>query len=327
MKIFFTFDYELFFGKNIGTLDNCIINPTDELIKIADKYNVKFTFFVDSGYIIKLDEYRKKYPVLDVDYQKITLQIKQLSNIGHDIQLHIHPHWEDSYFDGKKWIIDTTRYRLHKFDEQQVDNIVFRYKKVLTELVGDTVFAFRAGGWCIQPFDKISKALQKHNIWLDSTLYKNGLTLSYTHFFDFRNMPEKTRWKFGNNPLIEDNDGFFTEIPISSIKVSPFFYWKFAFSKKFATSKHKIFGDGSPAGASKKDIFKMLVKPSYSAVSCDGYKSSLLFKAYKNSLVTNNENFVIIGHPKAMSYYALNILSKFIHLNKKQQIFTFGDLK
>jgi len=327
MNIYFTFDYELFFGKNSGTLDNCIIKPTNKLIKIADKYNVKFIFFVDSGYIIKLNEYREKYPILDADYQKITSQIKQLHDQGHDIQLHIHPHWEDSYFDGEKWIMDTTRYRLHQFNEKEIDDIVFRYKKVLTEIVGDRIFAFRAGGWCIQPFDKISKALQKHNIWLDSTLYKNGLNLSSTHFIDFRNMPEKIKWKFSSDPLVEDEKGFFTEVAIGSMKMSPLFYWKFAFTKKFATTKHQMFGDGAPVGASKKDILKMLIKPSYSAISCDGYKSSLLVKAYNQYLKEEKDNFVVIGHPKATSEFSLGMLNEFIKSMILSNILIFKDIK
>jgi len=213
--------------------------------------------------------------------------------------------------------MDTTRYRLHQFNEKEIDDIVFRYKKVLTEIVGDSIFAFRAGGWCIQPFDKISKALQKHNIWLDSTLYKNGLNLSSTHFIDFRNMPEKTSWKFCNNPLLEDKNGFFTELPISSMKMSPFFYWKFAFTKKFATFKHRIFGDGSPVGASKRDIFKMLTKASYSVVSCDGLKSSLLLKSYHNYLKLNQDNFVVIGHPKAVSLYSLAKIDELLNYLQK----------
>lgn len=312
MKIFFTFDYELFFGKNSGSLNNCIINPTNELIKIANKYNVKFIFFVDSGYIIKLDEYRKKYPILNTDYENIISQIKLLSEQGHDIQLHIHPHWEDSFYNGERWNIDTTRYRLHQFNEQEIDDIVFRYKNVLTDLIGNKVFAFRAGGWCIQPFEKISKALMKYNIWLDSTVYKNGLALSSTHYMDFRNMPEKSRWKFSNNPLVEDKNGFFTEIPISSYKLNPVFYWKFALTKKISTSKHQIFGDGTPVGTSKKAIIKALTKSSYSVVSCDGYKSSFLFNAYNYYLDNKYSDFVIIGHPKALSKFSLDKIDKFV---------------
>ena len=70
MNVYFTFDYELFFGSNSGTVQNCILKPTYELIKIAEKHNVKFVFFVDSGFLIKLDEYRKSFPILENDYKK-----------------------------------------------------------------------------------------------------------------------------------------------------------------------------------------------------------------------------------------------------------------
>lgn len=53
-NIIFALDYELFFGKNTGTIENCLISPTDELIKTTDKYGIKYTFFVDSGYLINL---------------------------------------------------------------------------------------------------------------------------------------------------------------------------------------------------------------------------------------------------------------------------------
>ena len=315
MNIYFTFDYELFFGSVSGTVQNCMIKPTNELIKIAEKYNVKFTFFVDSGFLIKLDEYRKKYTILEKDYRDVLEQLQYLDKTGHSLQLHIHPHWEDSHFDGKKWIIDTTRYRLHQFNREEIDSIVDRYKTVLTDIVGNKIFAFRAGGWCIQPFDLIKDALKKHNIWLDSTVYKNGVNLSKTHYFDFRNVPVLNQWRFENDPLIEESDGFFYEIPISASVVSPLFFWKFAITKKFPIQKHKMFGDGIPVGSSNTSIFKMLTSYSYAAVSCDGYKSSLLNKAYRKILKTGNKHFVIIGHPKAISNYSLNKIDTFIKLH------------
>src|SRR4051812_9645404 len=109
MNIFITFDYEIYFGENPGTVDKCIIYPTSELIRIAEKHNVRFCFFVDCGFILKLNEYRKKFPELESDYKAITAQVKYLADTGHDIQLHIHPHWEDSFFDGSKWVMDVTR--------------------------------------------------------------------------------------------------------------------------------------------------------------------------------------------------------------------------
>jgi hypothetical protein len=320
MSIYITFDYELFFGNDTGSVDNCIIKPTQKLIQIANKHNVKLVFFVDSGYILKLDECRKKYPILEVDYQKIISQIKYLSDSGHDIQLHIHSHWEDSYFDGKKWIIDTSRYRLHQFTSAMIDSIVYRYKKVLTDIIGDRVFAFRAGGWCIQPFNKITDALKKHNIWLDSTVFFGGINKSKTHYFNFKNAPKKTQWVFDRDPLVEDIDGFFTEKPIASKIVSPLFFWKFAITKKLYTKKHKTFGDGVPVGIKKIDIVKKLVFPSYMAASFDGYKSNLIHK------YNITDEFVIISHPKALSEFSLHNIDIFIQNNKKY-ITTFSDCR
>lgn len=324
MNIFLTLDYELYFGSNSGSQERSIIYPTNRLLEILDKYNIKASFFVDSGYIIKLDEYIKKYDVLEDDFQNIISQIKSLSEDGHDMQLHIHPHWEDSYYDGTKWVIDTTRYRIHEFSEDEIDDIVYRYKKVLTDIVGDKVFTFRAGGWCMQPFGKLKNALKKHNIWLDSTVFEGGKNDSVTHYFNFINAPKKDVWKFEDDPLVENKNGYFTEIPISSYRVSPFFFWKLALAKKFGGDKHKAFGDGGAAGGSKWDKIRMLTQSTNSVVSIDGYKASYLQDAFdKFKRNKENKNFVIIGHPKAMTEYSLEKLEEFIKHNLDSNFTTY----
>ncbi|MFA5502598.1 MAG: polysaccharide deacetylase family protein [Sulfurovaceae bacterium] len=324
MNIFITLDYELFFGSNSGTQGESIIYPTTRLLEVLNKYDIKASFFVDSGYLIKLDEYRKKHNVLDEDYRKIIEQIKYLSDRGHDIQLHIHPHWEDSYYDGTKWVIDTTRYRIHAFSDEEIDDIVYRYKKILTDVVGGDVFTFRAGGWCMQPFDKLMHALKKHNIWLDSTVFDGGKNDSATHYFDFTHAPKKDLWKFEDDPLIENKNGFFTEIPISSYRVSPLFFWKLAFAKKLGGDRHKGFGDGGAAGGSRWDKVRMLTYSTNSVVSIDGYKASYLQDAFDDfKKQEDNKNFVIIGHPKALSEYSLAKLEEFILDNKNVNFTTY----
>ena len=119
MKIYITLDYEIYFGENHGTVEKCILSPTEELIRIGERTGGKFVFFVDIGFLVKLDEYRKKFPVLEQDYQAVTGQLKRLSELGHDLQLHIHPHWEDSYFNGEKWVINVKRYKLSDFSENE----------------------------------------------------------------------------------------------------------------------------------------------------------------------------------------------------------------
>jgi len=326
-NILITLDYELFFGSKVGTQKNCILYPTDRLVDILDKYDAKATFFIDSGYLVKLEELKEKFPILEKEYQDVITQIKTLDKNGHSIQLHIHPHWEDSYYDGVSWIMNTKRYRLHDFDETEIEDIVFRYKKVLTDIVGDKIFAHRAGGWCMQPFDKLKNAFKRHNIWLDSTVFENGMNNSETHYFDFRNSPKKAEWNFENDPLVEEKNGFFKEFPISAYRLSPLFFWKLVFFKKFGSSEHNGFGDGTAAGGSKKDKIRMLTSFTNSVVSIDGYKSSFLQNAYNIFLKKGYNNFVIIGHPKAMSEYSLKKLEKFIINNRNSKFITIGELK
>jgi len=323
VKIFLTLDYEMFFGSNTGTQERCILYPTELLIKILDTHNIKATFFIDSGYLIQMDKYRKEFPQIEADYQAVIAQIVKLDKNGHDIQLHIHPHWEDTIYDGKRWILDTSRYKLDDFSVSEVEDIVFRYKKVLTDIVGEKIFVFRAGGWCIQPFGKIKKALKKENIWLDSTLFKNGINKSKTHFFDFRGMPEDDEWNFEHDPMVINPNGYFKEVPISSYRVSPLFFLKLILLKKFGGIKHQSLGDGTAAGGSKWDKLRMLIKSTYSVVSMDGVKIDFLDKAYADYKRNHKENFVVIGHPKAFSPYSLDKLDSFLKKHQYEKFTTY----
>ncbi len=323
MNIFITLDYELFFADFSGSVENSIIRPTNALTSIADHFMIKLNFFVDAGYLVRLKHYKDRYPQLQKDYDLITDQIRTLSQNGHDIQLHIHPHWEDTDYDGTQWQMDTSRYRIHAFSKEETMDIVTRYKEALTELVGDRVFAYRAGGWCIQPFTHLKEALKANKIWLDSTLYEGGYKKNSTHYFDFHNLPQKTFWRFESDPLIEVKNGYFAEVPISSTTVSPLFYIRYALLRKFAKDAHRIMGDGKGVGREGKDNLEMLTKFTPAVASIDGYRISYLQRTLNEYIkYSDKENFVAMGHPKAQTPYSLNGLHKFFADNHTKHHFT-----
>ncbi|MEI6487894.1 MAG: hypothetical protein WCP52_02965 [Bacteroidota bacterium] len=321
MNILVTFDYEIYFGENHGSVDKCIIYPTSELIRIAEIHKVNFCFFVDSGFILKLAEYKTTFPQLEKDYSSIITQIKYLSDSGHDIQLHIHPHWEDSYYNGEKWIINTTRYKLVDFSDTEISSIVSRYKSILREITGKEIFAYRAGGWCLQPFSKLLKAFKENHISLDSSVFRDGAYTSLQYAYDFRNSPNKDIYKFEDDPIVENQDGYFTELPISSILNSPFFFWKLFFLGRKNPYLHKPLGDGRaiPAPGQRK---KMLTQYTNCTVSVDGYNAHLLEKSLKITKKKKFGNLVIIGHPKSLSRYSIIKLEEFIRKNKTTHSFT-----
>ena len=329
MNIYITLDYELFFGDTSGSVENCIIKPTEALLKIVEPYKVKLVCFVDVGYLVKLEEHKEKFPKLQDDYDKVTKQIKYLSKNGHGIELHIHPHWEDSFYNGKEWKFDTSRYKLADFSADEIMRIVTEYTQTLTRISGKAPKAYRAGGWSAQPFKEIGKALLANAISIDSTVYPGGYYESSAQYYDFRKVKQyNTGYRFSEDLTLEKPKGPFEEIPISSYEVSPLFFWKFAYHKLRKQEKHRAFGDGQAIAKTKNDTIKLLLKTSNSVVSIDGYKTTYLQKAYNeyNKNTNGQGNFVIIGHPKAITLYSLKKLDEFIMKSFKSNKYkTFKD--
>lgn len=325
MNIYITLDYELFFGNNSGSVDRCIIIPTEKLLKIVDPYGIKFVCFVDAGYLIQMEKQMNHYPQLKSDYNKVCSQLRFLSDNGHGIELHVHPHWEDSFFDGEKWVFDTSRYKLANYSETEIFDIVTRYTNVLKSITGKAPVAYRAGGWSAQPFLPIQKALVGNGIFIDSTVFPKGFYTSNNQVFDFRNVPQyHTKYRFSDDLTTENVNGNFTEFPISSYRVIPIFFWQFALRKIFKTKKHLPYGNGCAVSMPRKEKLRLMSKYSQSVVSIDGYKASLIEKAFKKyKKHTNNQgHFVLIGHPKAFTPYSLKKLERFIYNTYKKHDFT-----
>lgn len=325
-RLLITLDHELFFGSRVGTVEHCMLRPVEALKQVVDRHGVKLTLFVDAGYLVHLRKQAADTPELKEDYEQIGDQLTTLVDQGHDVQLHIHPHWEDSPYRDGEWQIDTRRYRLHDFDSSAQSSIVGDYKRALTEIVGDRVFAYRAGGWCLQPFESISEALLQHGIWLDSTVYFNGYSPDEIRGFDFRHAPKCSSWRFNADPLQAEDYGRFLEVPISSCRVNPMFYWKLALLKKFARGAYKAFGDGQAMVYNAAFYRKLLTQMSHSVASIDGAKAGLLESAYRQlNQVEGARIFNVMGHPKALTPDSLRRLDRFLQRHPELESSTLQD--
>lgn len=313
LNIVISLDYEVFFGSSTGDVNSTLIEPTEALCKIARRHSVPLVFFVDIGFLLRLKEEGGRNLLLMRDYDKVVSQLEGLVRAGHELQLHIHSHWEDSHWCGNGWKIDRARYRLHEFSLERITEIVNRYSFALRDISGGCgVCAFRAGGWLIQPFGQIRSALLGAGIRIDSTVFQGGASRSRNFGFDFTNAPIDGRWFFDVDPLVVNADGKFLEVPIASYAVPPLFYWRMAYLKKFGDESHMKYGEGAAMSPSKEDIVNKLFFKSVSVVSIDGYKSSLIDKAFKQYSTGRKSDFVIIGHPKSLTPYSLSNLESFI---------------
>ncbi|MDH5178759.1 MAG: hypothetical protein OEZ39_10990 [Gammaproteobacteria bacterium] len=324
MKFILGLDYELFFGSRTGTVQNCLIRPIDELLKVTNRYGVRLSLFVDAGYLLRAAE----YPALQAEVDRIKQQLSELSKQGHDIQLHVHPHWLDCHYADGEWRIDTTRYRLHDFATEEIHKIVADQTKLLADISGKPVFAYRAGGWCIQPFTALKDALWDAGIWLDSTVYFAGVSTDTVRGYDFSRAGTKSHWRFENDPVEEEPDGRFVEIPISACKLYPGFFWKMALVKKFAGNRFKPWGDGRTMIADSAYYLQRLTRPTYSVVSIDGLKAATLASALRQNRRWGNSGiFNIMGHPKSLTPYSMQQLERFLRDHHTQlEPITFQDL-
>jgi peptidoglycan/xylan/chitin deacetylase (PgdA/CDA1 family) len=276
-----------------------------------------------------LEKYKSAFPELEKDYQLVTGQMKELCANGHEVQLHIHPHWEDTIYNEKGWDFDLTRYKLSDFSDEETLAIVTEYTEILHRITGQEITSFRAGGWSAQPFEPIGKALLQNGVTIDSTVYPRGLLKSKDQWFDFKNIGfEKSSWKFSKDLVKEDKNGSFLEVAISSFKVLPFFFWRFVAVRLLKISEHVSYSKSSAVGPSKLHILRLLLWPSYSVVAIDGFKARYLENAYQFYKKKNLEDFVIIGHPKAFTPFSMKKFKQFIEKeNRAKQVVVFSEYK
>jgi len=326
MQIFLTYDYELFFGEPTGSVEKCIVEPTNLLREIAKRTGIKLIFFIDVGYLKKLEQFKNQFPKVKHEHDLVKEQIRMLVSEGHDCQLHIHPHWEDSVHNGINWEMNVSRYKLVDFSDDEIVKIVLDYQTILKNLTQKQVTIYRAGGWCLQPFSRIKSAFEKAELKLDSSVFPGGKFVEGNYFYDFTTAPKKSIWKFEDDLCIENSNGKFIEYPISSYKYSALFFWRLFLLGRLNPKQHKPIGNGYPM-SSPGMRKKMLTTGMLLSASCDGY-----FVTKLNSVLKKNQNIgynemVVLGHPKACTHFALQKLEQFIQVNKnKHQFLTFSQL-
>ena len=93
--IFLTFDYEMFLRRS-GSINKCILMPISLIIDRLKRNNIKAVFFID---ILQLYMLRKNNHIHDFNILKDN--ILELLKDGHQIELHVHPHWVDAIYDNE----------------------------------------------------------------------------------------------------------------------------------------------------------------------------------------------------------------------------------
>lgn len=321
-----TFDYELYLQES-GHIYNCLILPTQKILSVLNKYNAKATFFVDSVYLLKLKETNKN------DYSIIESQLKQIIQNGSRIELHIHPHWIDASYrrDSNDFVFcDYSNYKHDACPRNIYEHLFNESIKLLNDIAKQvdpsySITAFRAGGWCVDPFSNIEYLFKKHNLLIDSSVIPRSACNIEHQSYDYNDIVNDLPYRFEDDVHKINDNGSYIEIPISIYKYST--YGKICHFIRKIINRNNLsrYGDGVasiPAENRKFNIktLKYLFTTSHNFLALDGF-------AYLPSrhYLLQKRICTVVGHPKSftnISLYNLDSLCKsFKHIITLQEYY------
>ena len=260
---------------------------------------------------------------------------------GHDIQLHLHPHWLDAKYENGNWNFIYERFKLHNLSNENrkeeintITGCVSITKKIMEDLIRKVkpeykVTTFRAGGYLIEPFKEIKDEFQKNEIKIDSSICRNLSNNNGFFSFDFRSYPDRLNYNFEFTPKDVVVSGSFIEIPITTIKIPSLINIYFTFKRiiKYPDleSERKGSGTGDYFKSGRFLSFKKLLSLTYPKIkqlTTDGsFKERF---AYSFKKVPDYATMIL--HPKLLNSHTLKVLDDYVSTNKARFISIQGFL-
>jgi len=329
LKIFITFDHELPLGGLTTNYQEAMFGPTLKVLDLAEELKIKVTLFTDVLCAICYKEWDNENfytPYID--------QLKHTLLHGHDVQLHLHPHWLTSSFkDGV--FIPSNDFMLSDFKNKKYpDDIAGIIEKGCSFLKTTCInvnsnykcVAFRAGGYNLAPSsDIIFSELYKNGIRFDSSICKGFYFKSALSEIDFMGVPSLPNWFVGLDGNLKKSavNGIF-EIPIAGkpkrlLEVPTRFKMK-KYQNRAPVNRGKQIHEGRPTG------FFYKVKQAFSSrmLSFDNYTYSPSYLMeildYHIDKYSDSKTIMlsVIGHPKSMSDYSLYLMKTFVENTREK---------
>lgn len=248
IDLILTLDYEVY-GDGSGDVFETMINPTTNFLDFCKKLNIKSTIFFEIiEYLQMQKEWRKgnKMGYSSNPIEAIKNQLIRAHQEGHDVQLHIHPHWINAEFKNGKWNLDSRYWKLTKVPEKGNADFPLGLRDLLKygrDSLNDILKPidpnyecniFRAGGYSITPSDKIVNDLKSLGFVADSSVIPGAEIDNEYYTYDFKGVSAQIPY-WGVEHKVEDqrrdaNDFF--EFPVFAKKIMRI--------KKYDTQRIKI---------------------------------------------------------------------------------------
>jgi hypothetical protein len=334
VKILLTFDYELPLGS-VKDYQVGLFKPADRLIKLANEVKVPIILFVDICSAIQFEKWENSNY-----YVPFKDQVQGALRDGHDVQLHIHPHWMNSSFVDKRFI-PSTNFSLSSFNhdidgysiEQIIEEAFWRLTDMGREVKSDyQCIAFRAGGYDVEPESKrILNKLFDLGIRIESSVIKDFyLDYSFSKI-DYSKTPTSSFWFISKDgPLTTASQEGLLELPISSKPTGLRDLLGRRIKKTFnkGVFKSRLYnnsGTGYLAISGKQNLrskYRSITNPTVLTFDRE-YRDVQDLESIVSHNVKKYEDeksdlyLTVIAHPKSMGEYHLGLMKSFIDRMRK----------
>ncbi|MGP8216868.1 MAG: hypothetical protein ACLQQ4_14980 [Bacteroidia bacterium] len=329
LKIFLTYDHELPLGRLNTSFEKAMFEPTYKVMQLAEELQVRVTLFTDVLCALRFKEWDK-----EGFYMPYINQLKTAIAKGHDVQLHLHPHWLTSDFINGS-VRPSDDFKLADFAGKEyphnipgiIETGISFLKSVCSEANADyKCIAYRGGGYSIAPeSDKIFTGLYENGIRYDSSVCKGYYFKSSISEVNYKNVPSVPNWFIGSNGNYNSiSDNGILEIPIAGKPKSLLEIPTRFKMKKYgdrAPENHGIqIHTSNPVGL----IYKFRQALSSRMLNFDNYTYSVSYLMdildYHTRKYSNHETIMLsaIAHPKSMGDYSFQLMKGFIEQTREK---------
>lgn len=186
----FVDDWELS-GTGYGDIRELQFQPMRELVKIYNANGIRASFNAETMQQLSFRKLQAANPELKELADEWEDHVRETYRQGHDIQLHVHPQWQDAEYKDGKWKL-TGDWSILNFDPETAYRLLQSGKEYLENLLQPIdpdyrCVSFRAGSWCIAPSPHVLSLLVKLGIVFDMSIVgglhyeTKNITLDYTN--------------------------------------------------------------------------------------------------------------------------------------------------
>ena len=186
----FVDDWELS-GNGSGDARELQYEPMRELVKIYNAHNIRGSFNAEVMQQLTFRKFETAYPELKILADEWDTVVRETYSQGHDIQLHIHPQWQNATYEDGRWRL-IADWSILNYSPEEAYQMMRAGKEYLENLLRSVnpayaCVSFRSGSWCIAPSPHMLSLLVKLGIVFDMSIVggvcyeTKNINLDYTN--------------------------------------------------------------------------------------------------------------------------------------------------